>query len=108
MDNQNSQKNQLQIELRQEIAQGVYTNLAMVSHSSSEVVIDFIKMLPGMQKADVQSRVLMAPEHAKRLLLALQDNLMKYEQNFGPIRIPEPQNQAKGRTIAPFQTKGEA
>lgn len=104
---QNQKGQQLQIELSPELAQGVYTNMAMVSHSSSEVVIDFIKMLPGMQKAGVQSRVVMAPEHAKRLLLALQDNLMKYEQNFGPIKFPE--TQSKGRTISPFQlNKGEA
>ena len=106
-DEQDYRKNQLQIELTPDVAQGVYTNMAMVSHSSSEVVIDFIKMLPGMQKASVQSRVLMAPEHAKRLLMALQDNLMRYEQNFGTIRIHEPSS--KGRTISPFpQSKGEA
>lgn len=102
----NEQK-QLQVELQPEVAKGVYSNMAMVTHSASEFVLDFISMLPGMSKATVQSRVLMTPEHAKRLLLALQDNVARYEQNFGSIRLPE--TQAKGRTIAPFQMgKGEA
>ena len=63
-------------------------------------------MLPGLQKAQVRSRVILAPEHAKRLLAALQENIMRYEQNFGPIRMPQPQ---QGGTIAPFKlSKGEA
>lgn len=108
MENEQNQKGtQLQIELTPDVAHGVYANLAMVAHGSSEVVFDFIKMLPGMPKASVQSRVVMAPEHAKRLLMALEDNLRRYEQTFGPIRVPEAQ--AKGRTIAPFPSnKGEA
>ena len=103
----NKEQKQLQVELQPDVAKGVYSNMAMVTHSASEFVLDFITMLPGMAKATVQSRVLMTPEHAKRLLMALQDNVARYEQNFGPIRFPE--EQAKGRTIAPFpMSKGEA
>lgn len=100
----NEQKQQqIQIELKPEVAQGVYANLAVLTHSQSEVVIDLAAMLPGMQKAEVRSRVVMAPEHAKRLLLALQDNLLKYEQQFGEIRLGgRQQGPRPGSTIAPF------
>ena len=84
--NKNGQQ-QLQIELKEEVAQGVYSNLAMITHSSSEFVTDFISILPGMAKAQVKSRVIMSPEHAKRLLLALQDNVAKYEKTFGLIEL---------------------
>ena len=80
---------QLQVELKEDVAQGVYSNLAVIAHSSSEFVLDFIRMLPGMPKAGVQSRVILVPEHAKRLLLALQENIDKYERVFGPIRVPD-------------------
>lgn len=99
----NEQKNQqLQIELKPEMAAGVYSNLAVITHSSSEVICDFIGMMPGMQKAEVRSRVVMAPEHAKRLLFALQDNIQKYEQQFGEIKLPQRQAPRPGSTIAPF------
>lgn len=95
----------LQMEISPEVAQGCYANLAMIAHSPSEVVMDFACMLPGMNKASVKSRVVMAPEHAKRLLYALQDNLSKYEQTFGTIDL----HSAEPRTIAPFKLpKGEA
>ncbi|MBR6369715.1 MAG: DUF3467 domain-containing protein [Bacteroidaceae bacterium] len=83
---QNGQK-QLQIELKEEVSQGIYSNLAMITHSSSEFVLDFISILPGMAKAQVRSRVIMSPEHAKRLLAALQDNVSKYENSFGKIEL---------------------
>ena len=89
MENQENNHGQLQIELKEEIAQGVYSNLAVIAHSSSEFVVDFVRVLPGMPKANVQSRIVLAPEHAKRLLRALQDNVDKYERVFGPIRMPE-------------------
>lgn len=91
MDN-NNQK-QLQIELKPEAAQGSYSNLAIISHSKSEFVIDFATMLPGLQKAVVGNRIIMTPEHAKRLLAALQDNIQKYEGQFGQIDL------AAGRTF---------
>ena len=79
----------LNIELSEETAEGVYANLAMIAHSSSEFVIDFIRLMPGVPKAKVKSRVVITPEHAKRLLNALQDNINKYESIFGPIKQVE-------------------
>ena len=107
MNNEKEPKQQgLQIELTPDKAQGEYANLAIITHSPSEFVLDFARMLPGLQKAQVRSRVILAPEHAKRLLAALQENIMRYEQNFGPIRMPQPQ---QGGTIAPIKlSKGEA
>lgn len=93
---------QLQIELSPEVAEGTYANLAMIAHGSSEFVLDFIGMLPGLPKAKVKSRIILAPEHAKRLLFALQENVNRYEQAFGQICLPEIQKQGQGRTIAPF------
>ena len=105
MSENNNNKNQLQIELPQEVAQGEYANFAIITHSSSDFVIDFARVLPGVPKAQVKSRVILAPEHAKRLLGALQENIIRYEKAFGPIKIP---NQ-EPRTIAPFDlSKGEA
>lgn len=99
---------QLQIELKPEVAEGIYSNLAILTHSSSEFVADFVQMMPGMQKAQVRSRIIMAPEHAKRLLMALQDNVQKYEKQFGTIRLTQVQSN-EGKTIAPFTIKqGEA
>ena len=90
MENQNPD-NQLQIELKEEVAQGTYANLAIITHSSSEFVLDFVRVLPGLQKAGVQSRVILAPEHAKRLQGALEENIGKYERAFGSIRMPDEQ-----------------
>ncbi len=81
--NQN-EANQLNIELSDDIAQGVYSNLVIVSHSPSEFVLDFVSMLPNAP-ARVKSRVVVTPEHAKRLLAALNDNVRRYEQQFGTI-----------------------
>ncbi len=78
--------NQINIELSEEIAEGVYANLAMIAHSNSEFVIDFIRLMPGVPKAKVKSRIVVTPEHAKRLLYALKDNIQKYEETFGPIK----------------------
>ena len=78
--------NQISIELPDDVAEGVYANLAMIAHSNSEFVIDFIRLMPGVPKAKVKSRVVLTPEHAKRLLLALKDNLDKYEDAFGPVK----------------------
>ena len=88
MENQNPD-NQLQIELKEEVAQGTYANLAIITHSSSEFVLDFVRVLPGLPKAGVQSRVILAPEHAKRLQRALEENIAKYERAFGPTRLQE-------------------
>ncbi len=82
-------ENQLQIELKEEVAEGIYSNLAVIAHSSSEFVMDFIRMMPGVAKAKVKSRIIMTPEHAKRLALALHDNLKRYEAQFGEIDLQE-------------------
>lgn len=106
---ENENKNQLQIELKEEVAKGTYANLAILTHFTSEFIIDFVSVMPGLQKAGVQSRIVMTPEHAKRLLFALQDNIAKYEKNFGAIRMPEQQQQG-GKTFVPplSDFKGEA
>lgn len=87
-DNQNK-GNQINIELPEDVAQGVYSNLAIITHSSSEFVVDFVRIMPGVPKAKVKSRVVLTPEHAKRLLHALQDNIKKYEMQYGPIKNTE-------------------
>ena len=86
-DNRNNQ-DKLEINVPAELLEGVYSNLAVITHSSAEFILDFIRVMPGTSKAPVKSRVVMAPEHAKRLLYALQNNVQKYEQVFGEIRLP--------------------
>ncbi|MDR3328026.1 MAG: DUF3467 domain-containing protein [Prevotellaceae bacterium] len=83
----NVNQNQLQIDLSPEVAEGIYANLAIISHSMSEFVVDFARMMPGLPKANVKSRVILTPENAKRLLLALQDNVVKYESMHGKINL---------------------
>jgi hypothetical protein len=83
------QQNNIQIELTDEIAQGIYSNLAVIAHSSSEFVVDFVRLMPGIPKAKVQSRIILTPEHAKRLMLALIDNIKKYESQIGEIKLPQ-------------------
>lgn len=80
---------QFQIELKEDVAEGIYSNLAVIAHSSSEFVMDFVRMMPGVTKAQVKSRIIMTPEHAKRLTMALLDNIKRYEAQFGDIKIPE-------------------
>ncbi len=84
--NDQNKQGQLNIELSEEIAEGTYSNLAIITHSTSEFVMDFVRIMPGVPKARVKSRVLMTPEHAKRLMHALQENIVKYEGHHGPIR----------------------
>lgn len=104
MANQEPNDGQLKIELSPEVAEGIYANLAIITHLSAEVVMDFIRVLPGVPKANVKSRIILAPEHAKRLLFALQDNIQKYEKAFGPINLPGAEAPAEegGRTATPF------
>ena len=77
----------MNLKLSETIVGGQYSNFAVIAHSSSEFVIDFAKILPGVDHAEVGSRVIMAPEHAKRLMIALNDNIEKYEAQFGKIRM---------------------
>ena len=89
-ENKNNQnQNQINIELPDDIAEGIYSNLAIITHSPSEFVVDFIKMMPGVPKAKVKSRIILTPQHAKRLYKALKDNISKYESLHGEIKITE-------------------
>lgn len=82
-------QNQVSIDLPEEVAEGIYSNLAIISHSNSEFVVDFIRMMPNVPKAKVKARIVITPQHAKRLLRALADNVKKFEGQFGPIKEPE-------------------
>lgn len=81
------QQQQMNINLAPEIAKGNYSNLAIITHSQAEFVLDFAAMLPGLPQPQVVSRIIMNPEHAKRLLAALQENVSKYEAHFGTIKM---------------------
>jgi hypothetical protein len=85
-------KGKLNIELPDEVAEGIYANLAIIQHSRSEFVVDFIKMLPGIPKAKVKSRIILTPQHAKKLLRALQENVKKFESMHGAIKESEMEN----------------
>ncbi len=84
-----NEQNQMNIELPEDIAEGTYSNLAIISHSPQEFVIDFVRIMPGVPKAKVKSRVLLTPMHAKRLMMALTDNINKFEENFGNIHMQD-------------------
>src|SRR3954470_5281010 len=88
-DNNNQNQPHLDIELSEEIAEGIYSNLAIITHSNSEFVVDFVKVMPGVPKAKVKSRIVLTPQHAKRLLTALADNVSKYEGVHGTIKQTE-------------------
>ncbi len=85
-DMNHDQENQINIELSEEVAEGIYSNLAIITHSNSEFIVDFVKMMPGVPKAKVKSRIILTPQHAKRLLQALKDNLDKFESLHGKIK----------------------
>lgn len=89
----------IDIELDENTAQGNYSNLAIISHSTSEFIIDFAAVMPGMPKAKVKNRIILTPEHAKRLLLSLQDNITRYESNVGKIEISQQQHAASFNKI---------
>ncbi len=78
---------QINIELSEQVSEGTYSNLVLISHSAAEFVLDFIRVVPGRPKAKVYSRIIMAPQHAKSLLAALQDNVAKYESQYGEIKL---------------------
>ena len=88
-DKKNAQPNQLNIELTDEIADGIYSNLAIITHSNSEFVIDFIKIMPNTAKAKVKSRIILTPQHAKRLLKASNENIHRFESAHGQIKEEE-------------------
>ena len=103
---QEDNQNQLNIELSEEIAQGTYSNLAIITHSPSEFVVDFVRVVPGIPKAQVKSRIILTPEHAKRLMKALQDNLQKYESMYGTIQVQGGYEPMGGAPFGP--PKGQA
>ncbi|MCF8292277.1 MAG: DUF3467 domain-containing protein [Chitinophagaceae bacterium] len=90
MEQNNQQQNQLNIELSEDMAEGLYSNLAIITHSNAEFVVDFINVMPGAVKAKVKSRIVLTPQHAKRLLKALAENVKKFEQANGAIKDLEP------------------
>ena len=81
-----SNPNQLNIEISEEVAEGEYANLAIITHSHAEFVIDFVNVMPGTPKSRVKSRIILTPQHAKRLMRALTENIQKYESSHGPIQ----------------------
>lgn len=85
-DNKNKNQGKINIQLDDEVAEGVYCNLAIINHSISEFVVDFVKVMPGMPKSKVKSRIILTPQHAKRLLKALNDNVVRFEKNHGEIK----------------------
>ena len=105
MNQQNEpQSQQINIELGEKEAEGIYSNLAIITHSPAEFVLDFTRIVPGVPKARVLSRIITTPQHAKMLLHALKDNLDKYEARFGEVKIEMPQEQHFG-FAPPFSDK---
>ena len=97
---ENKNKNKINIDLSEDIAEGIYSNLAIITHSHAEFIIDFVKMMPGAPKAKVKSRIILTPEHAKRLTKALNDNIRKFESLHGPIK------ETKDSGMPPFSLGG--
>ncbi|MDD3875064.1 MAG: DUF3467 domain-containing protein [Bacteroidales bacterium] len=89
MEIEKNNPNQINIELSDDVAEGIYSNLAVITHSNAEFIIDFIRVMPGVPKAKVKSRIVLTPQHAKRLLAALKDNISKYESLHGTIKEGE-------------------
>ena len=85
MNQETAQDGQMNIEIKEEVADGIYSNLAIVNHSPSEFVVDFVQMMPGMPKGRVRSRIILSPQHMKRLVNALQENIQRYEEAYGSI-----------------------
>lgn len=81
------QGQQINVELAEKEGEGIYSNLALIAHSMSEVIIDFARMLPGLPKARIYARIIMTPQHAKLLHMALEENIKKYEAQYGPIKV---------------------
>ena len=102
----NNEKKQIQLELKPEIAKGSYSNLAIISHSQSEFIIDFATVLPGLAKPEISNRIVMTPEHAKRLLNALQDNIIEYENQFGFIDLEGNKGGLDLGNFGPFNNGG--
>ena len=98
-------RQQINIELGEEQAEGIYSNLVLITHSPAEFIFDFARVVPGKPKAKVYSRIIKAPQHAKSFLMALQDNIKKYEEQHGEIKLQGLDNRAK--TMGFQQPEGE-
>jgi hypothetical protein len=85
-DNNQPQPGQINIELDEKVAEGIYSNLAIINHSPSEFVLDFVTIMPGVPKSKVKSRIILTPQHAKRLLRAMGENIHRFEQAHGEIK----------------------
>ena len=83
------QPGQMNIELTEDIAGGMYSNLAIITHSNSEFILDFIQVMPGVPKAKVKSRIILTPQHANRLMKALKENIGRFESAHGPVNDTE-------------------
>lgn len=105
MANQKEQQQNLKLNITPEVAGGTYSNLVVISHNPTEIILDFAQMLPGVDGAAVRQRIIMNPIHAKRTLAALNDNIKKYEQQFGTIE--EPRMAVQGDTV-PYDILGKA
>ncbi len=105
-DQENEQ--QINVELSEDIAEGIYSNLAMIAHSNSEFILDFIRLMPGVPKAKVKARIIITPEHAIRLLEALKDNIRKFEDIHGPIQRTDDGGQQYGFPMSFGGPGGEA
>jgi len=103
--NQNTPVQDIKLDIAPEVSKGVYSNLAIISHSPTEIICDFAQMLPGTPNANVRTRVILNPVHAKRLLSALAENIQKYERTFGTIQDPTP---AMGADTVPYDILGKA
>lgn len=96
MSDQKQKKNNINIELTEEVAEGTYANLAIINHSASEFVVDFVNIMPGTPKSKVKSRIILTPQHAKRFMKALVENVKRFENQHGEItefeQTPIPMN----------------
>tara|TARA_B100001778_G_scaffold178293_1_gene146667 strand:+ start:191 stop:493 length:303 start_codon:yes stop_codon:yes gene_type:complete len=88
----NKKDQKINIELDQEVAEGIYSNLAVINHSVSEFIVDFVSLMPGSPKAKVKSRIILSPQHAKRLKTALEDNIKRFEKSNGKIKNDDQSN----------------
>lgn len=95
-----NEQNKFEVELSPDVAQGQYANLAIIAHSASEFILDFAAILPGLPKAKVKSRIVTTPEHAKKLMLSLQENIARYERTFGQINLSKPSHNPVGGGFA--------
>ena len=100
-----NKEQKIDIALSDDVAEGTYSNLAIITHSNSEFIVDFVSLMPGVPKGKVKSRIILTPQHAKRLLLALEDNIKRFESFHGKINDVDPM---KGIPIQLGKNQGEA